>query len=189
MEDEVKKPNPYDLPEVPVGEGEQPFWLGVLPTAPRWYIAVGGVQFHRYTDPPVGLDVDSGVTQRAFMKGSIELLKPSKVQQIYEALKSKVVRFRGSSGTGDVYDMNNRQYTRQAGDQPLAMHVYLVSYDERASLLRETPRAGYPRSVYEMAGGTEKPVVPVARGPQVAPGIEDLDKAPEAPAYGGRRLK
>lgn len=189
MEDEVKKPNPYDLPAVPVGEDKQPYWLGVLPTAPRWFIAVGGLQFHRYTDPPVGHDVDSGATQRAFMKGSIEQLKPSRVQQILEAVKSKVVRFRGTSGTGDVYDINNRHYTRQAGDQPLAMHIYLVSYDERASLMRETPRTGYPRSIYEMAGGTEKPVVPKACGPQVAPGIEDLDKPAEAPSYGGRRLK
>lgn len=196
MADETQAPvvahkNPYDLPEIPADEQEQPYWLGVLPTAPRWFIAVGGIQFHRFTDPPVGLDIDSGVTQRAFTKGSVEMLRPSKANSILHALKAKVVRFRGTSGSGDVYDINNRNYTRQASDQPLAMHIYLVSFDEKAGLLRESPRLGYPPSVYEMAGGTEKPVVPKARGPQVAPGIEDLDSVPQPadPLFGGRRLK
>jgi hypothetical protein len=198
MSDEVQaNKNPYDLPEIPKDEQEQPYWLGVLPSAPRWFIAVGGLQFHRFTDPPVGQDVDSGITQRAFSKGAVEMLKPSKAQSIMAAMKAKVVRFRGSTGSGDVYDINHRNYTRLPGDQPLAMHLYMVPLSEETSLLRESPRLGYPRSVYEMAGGKEKPVVPARnpKAPQVAPGIEDLDTTPASQAepvdtaFGGRRLR
>jgi hypothetical protein len=104
-------------------------------------------------------------------------------------MKAKIVRFRGSTGQGDVYDLNNKNYTRLPSDQPLAMHLYMVSYDEKAGLLRESPRLGYPPSVYEMAGGKDKPVVPVVRGPQVAPGIEDLDvdEGKRVATYGGRQ--
>lgn len=190
MADNQNQANPYDLPTIPDEEREKPFWLGTLPSCPRWTVGIGGVMFHRFTNPPVGFDSDAAETQRTFQKGNIELLKPSKSKAVLEMLKGKVVRFHGSTGRGSVHNITHPLYTRLAGDQPLAMHVYMVEFDETAMMLRESPRGGYPNSIYEMAGGQEKPVVPVIdkSKPEIAPGIEDLDKD-DAKIFAGRRVK
>lgn len=59
------------------------------------------------------------------------------------------------------------------------MFIYMVPMNEAAAAMRNTPKGGYPKSMYEMAGGQAQPVVPErSKKPvaDIAPEIEDLDK-------------
>jgi len=172
--------NPYDLPVFTEQEERKAYWLGTLPTLPQYNCAIGGIQFHRFTDPPVGTDPDSGATQRAYAKGCVELLTRPQVDHIMASMKDCVVRFHGSSGRGSIHKRSARYYTREREDQPIAMHLYMTPLSEATMVLRENPKAEYPPSVYSAAGGVERPRVPVRDPwvPEVAPGIEDLDREP-----------
>lgn len=169
--------NPFDLPEIPPEGQFAPYWIGTLPSCPQWNVQVGGVTFHRYTDPPVETDTDSGQTQRAFTRGQVVHLSAAKVQSIKEALKNKVVRFVGPN-RGFLLNRDGNKYLQSRFDEPLAMHVYLIAHDEKAFMKREDVRGGYPKSLYEMAGGkprvreeakSNKPL------PEVAAGIDDIE--------------
>lgn len=185
MSDEIKVPpqaNFFDLPAVKPAEETKPYWLGVLPSCPQYNLAAGGVAFQRYTDPPTGTDADSMQTQRAWAKGSVEYLTDSQVALIRGSLKNKAVRFIGNRGQGMILSIDNVKYTRQPGDQPLAMFVYMVTLDEAAVLMRNIPKGGHPPSMYHQSGGTAAPVIPQRpKSPEadIAPEIEDLEKPVE----------
>lgn len=170
--------NPYELPPLPPTKGKKAFWLGTLPTCPQFNCAIGGVMFHRYTNPPVGTDAASMETQRSYGKGSVEMLSEDHARAILESLKTFVVRFHGRSGRGSIMKVTNKLFNREAEDQPLAMHVYLVPLTQETSVMRTQARGGYPPSVYKVAGGEEEPVVPKWAGYDLHPGIEDLDRVP-----------
>jgi hypothetical protein len=179
MADEIK--NPFELPPVPENERPVAYWLGTLPGCPMFNVAAGGIQFHRYTDPPVGYDPDSMATQRSYNKGSVEYLTPTMVSAIHSNIKDKVVRFFGTQGQGQIHSLGSPTFERSAQDQPLAMFLYMTPLDEASTAMRHSPKGGYPNSLYTMSGGKGAPVMPKAKNlvPDVAPEIEDLDK-PEA---------
>jgi hypothetical protein len=169
--------NPYDLPPLLPEQVAQPYWVGTLPTCPQYNVAIGGIMFHRYTDPPVSTEAETGETKRAYGKGSVEQLTARQVEAIKVNLKNKVVRFHGNSGRGSVHNSDNARYfVRAPEDQPLARHVYMIAFDPQAMGMRSVPQGGYPPSVYEMAGGAPISAPSVRPQADIAPEIEDLDK-------------
>jgi len=169
--------NPYDLLPVPPDQVGHPYWFGTLPTCPQYNVAIGGMMFHRYTDPPVGTEAETGETKRAYGKGSVENLTLRQIEAIKANLKNKVVRFHGNSGRGSIHNSDNAKFfTPLSDDQPLARHVYLVAFDQQTVGLRSLPQGGYPPSVYEMAGGAPLSTPAMRPQPDIAPEVEDLDK-------------
>ncbi len=185
MSDETKPQaaeNFFALPPIAPAEESKPYWLGVLPGCPQYNLAAGGVAFQRYTDPPTGTDPDSMQTQRAWAKGGVEYLTDAQVATVRNSLKNKIVRFFGNRGQGMIMSLDNVRFTRQPGDQPLAMFVYMVAFDDKAVMARVQPKGEWPVSLFEAAGGQGRPVLPkkpAAPVADIAPEIEDLDKPAE----------
>lgn len=182
MSDETLASQPenfFALPPVAADEKAEAYWMGTLPSCPFYNVSAGGISFERYTDPPTGSDPDSLQTQRAWSKGDVKYLTQSQVEAVRRNVKDKVVRFVGNRGQGFIFSLGSPQFSREAHDQPLAMFIYMVPMNEAAAAMRNTPKGGYPKSMYEMAGGQAQPVVPErSKKPvaDIAPEIEDLDK-------------
>lgn len=146
--------NPFDLPEAGKAEIGEEYWIGTLPSCPHRKVAVGGVMFHDFTDPPTSTDRETGVTQRDRMNGCIERLTPAQLTRIYEALKKKVVRWAGKDEEGDkrrvgfIRNTNLPGFVIRSGDQPLAKHLYLTPV---ASLTDPRWNKQFPPSIYDTA--------------------------------------
>lgn len=176
------EPNFFELPPVNPDAETKPYWVGTLPGCPVYNVSAGGISFPRYTDPPTGTDVDSMQTQRSHSRGDIVYLTEVQVAAVRRNVKDKVVRLIGNRGQGMIHALANPNFTLEAKDQPLAMFIYMVPLDESAVMLRLQPRGAYPVSMYEMAGGKGKAVLPQrpsGPSPDIAPEIEDLDKPVE----------
>jgi hypothetical protein len=146
-----------------------------MPSCPQYNVGVGGMMFHRFTNPPVSTDQDTGETMRAFSKGSVEMLTDAQANSLKSQLLGKVVK-RYGNGRGNIFNTTSKGYERHASDEPLAMHVYILPMSMDSVAIRER-KDGWPPTVYEMAGGQMKAQTrPSRKTPDIAPEIEDLDK-------------
>lgn len=187
MSDKLEQPaseviptiNFFELPPVKENEKTEGYWVGTLPGCPRYNLTAGGVSFPRFSDPPTGTDPDSMQTSRAWARGTIVYLTDAQVDAVRRNIKDKIVRMLGNRGQGMIYAASHPLFTREVGDQPLAMFLYMVRLDEQMAGIRMSPKGGYPMSMYEQAGGVAKmtlPARPKVSAPDIAPEIEDLDK-------------
>ena len=147
----------FDLPPLPVEQEGRDYWLGTLPACPQFNLGIGGIMFHRYTDPPIGRDASSGEQKRAYRKGGVEKLTEGKVQGIIAGIKNRVVQWRMKKGKdgvwaraeGYVISQDSKSYFRQRGDEPLAKYVYIVPVTEAVFPSLMAMDDAYPASVYE----------------------------------------
>lgn len=178
----AQEQNFFELPPIQENEKVDAYWVGTLPGCPRYNYEAGGVSFPRYSDPPTGTDMDSMQTSRAWARGGIVYLTATQVEAVRRNIKDKIVRLVGNRGQGFVYAASHPTFLREPGDQPLAMFLYMVKLDEATAAMRMQPKGGFPPSMYEMAGGKGKailPARPAAPQADIAPEIEDLDKPAE----------
>ena len=160
----------FQLPDISgKSEGKEEYWFGLLPKCPYQWIAVGGITFIKYTNPPIGVDKDTGLSQRQFIKGDYVKLTQSEVRRVMERLSKMVLRWvrRTETKAEDeegskrpkamVYKTDNVRYARTPNDEPLAQHVFFMKV---ASIDAEWTRNAtfVPPSVLDMAQEDE-PVV------------------------------
>lgn len=160
METEATLRTKFDLEPLPVEHESKSYWVGTLPSCPQFNVALAGVQFHRYTDPPTGRDADSGETKRAYRKGCVEQLTEAKVQTIMNAMRNKVVQWKlkkdketGQLSRGEegfVMSTDSKQYFRQKFDEPLAKYVYLLPVTEAVFSQVMSMDDTYPKSCYDV---------------------------------------
>jgi hypothetical protein len=174
------------------------YWCGALKSAPREVVYIAGVDFPKLTEKVSKNPADPSRTQRIPQAGMIHELTVAQVEAIQSRLPHMVARFHlgkdGESRHGKIIRIRSEKeleeyrqaklplpiYEPEAGDEPLADHVFMV--------LCEDQENGQPGTVYpeplshtglEIPGDDEQQ--PARRGPGRPKGSKNKPKAEPAP--------
>ncbi len=152
----------FNIPASGPREEKVPYWVGVLPSCAFHVVHAGGIAFQQYTNPPVGQDKDSGLSNRRHMKGDMVNLGPLEAAKVLDRMSKKVVRViyepdpedekaKNQRPRHQILNIDSAYYTRDERDVPLAKYCYMVKVSDITNPLWQTNDKMNPPSVWDMA--------------------------------------
>ncbi len=152
----------FAIPEAGPRQARSAYWVGLLPKCAFHVLHAGGIAFQKYTNPPIGHDQESGLSNRRHMKGDILQLSASEVAKVLERMSKKVIRVVYEPDPDDekaknrlprhqVLNIDTAYYTRDDRDMPMAKFCFMLKVSDITNPLWQSDDKMNPPSVWDMA--------------------------------------
>lgn len=146
-----------------LGANRELYWIGILPEFPFQWLAVGGITFIKDTNPPIGTDRDTGISQRRYVKGDVLSLTDKEVALILKKMAKRVLRWirkvdakqEDDAGakrpSGRVLRTDIKGYVPSNRDEPIAKYLWMMRKRDIADATWVSDPAARPPTVWDLA--------------------------------------